>query len=94
MKKLIVKSVVKVLIIVLLLVTVSALSALPMINNQLAMGQLENSNTAYIVWSTYNKMKSAIDATLYCISALIIGTIAVDVHKFVKNKNNNEREND
>lgn len=87
-KKFIISTVVKVLIYAIISTIVLSLLTNPVINNELAMGQMENSNELYLLMETYNKVKHFISIIYGFITVLFAGTTICDTYKFIKNKHN------
>lgn len=64
------------------------------ISNNIALGQMQNSDEMYILMDTYNKVRSIVSVAFTGIILLFTGTIARDIYKFVKTINTeNEKEN-
>ena len=77
-----------------ILVSTVAQSVSPIVSNEMALGQMQNSNEAYILMNTYNKVRPIITAVYSGIIIWFTSTIARDIYKFVKTKNTkNEKEN-
>lgn len=70
------------------MITIIALNLLhnPIITNELAMTQMENSNEMYILMDTVNKTKHYISIVYGCITALVAGTTINDIYKLTKTK--------
>lgn len=64
----------------------------PVVSNELALTQMQNSNEMYILMDTYNKIRPIVSVAYTGIILLFICTIARDTYKFVKNMNENEKE--
>lgn len=62
----------------------------PVISNELALGQMANSNEMYVLAQTYDKAKSIILIVYSCVTALLAGTAIYDTYKFISNKNKGE----
>lgn len=87
-KKFIIKTAIKVFVYAIVSTIVFSLLTNPIINNDLALGQMENSNELYLLMETYNKVKYFI-SIIYCfISAVFAGTTIRDIDKFIKTKKN------
>jgi len=87
-KSFIIKTVTK--IIIYAIISTIALSILesPIITNEIAMGQMENSNELYMLMEAYNRLRHFISIIYGCITALFAGTIIGDTYKFLKTKIN------
>lgn len=64
------------------------LLASPIISNDLALGQMTNSNEMYMLVQAYDKVKPIILIVYSCIAALLVGTTIYDTFKFI-NKGEN-----
>lgn len=58
----------------------------PVVSNEIALGQMQNSDEAFIIMSTYNKMRPIISAAFAGIIAWFTCTIVRDIYKFFKNQ--------
>lgn len=87
-KKFIIKTVVKILIYAIISTIAINLLTNPIINNELALGQMENSNELYLLMDTYNKVRPFISIIYDLITALFIGTIIYNTYKFIQTKKN------
>ena len=56
------------------------------ITNDIALGQMANSDEAYLLMEHYNRIRNTTSVSYGCISALIVGTTIYDICKFTKNK--------
>lgn len=70
-----------VLLITLILIGVMIDSAAPVITNELAMTQMENSNELLVATNTYNRIKPMIEFACSAIVFLVTCTIACDIYK-------------
>lgn len=79
---------------ILLVVIVNFLGAFgTIISNELALGQMENSNEMYLLMELYNNTIKPVGYVLIIASSLIIATLtAMDTYKFIKTKEKNENE--
>jgi hypothetical protein len=86
--KFIKKTAVKIIIFALLvfIVTAVANSIDPIVSNQIAIGQMEHDDFAYILMETYNRFKPIGGAFVFVVTLLFTGRIASDAYKFYKNK--------
>ena len=87
-KKFIIKTAIKVLIYVIISTVAFNLLTNPIITNELAIGQMENSNELYLLMDTHNKIKPFISIIYGLITALFAGTTIYDIYKFIKTKTN------
>lgn len=58
----------------------------PIITNEIALTQMENSNAMYMFMETYNKTRPFISIIYGCITAWFAGTTVYDIYKFIKTK--------
>ena len=61
----------------------------PIVANRLAMGQMENSNEAYMFLSMYNSLKPTANTVYFLASIWFAFTIAHDAYKFWNANNTN-----
>lgn len=61
----------------------------PIVANRIAMGQMENSNEAYMFLSMYNSLKPTAN-TVYLLSSIwFVSSLAIDTYKYFYPKNIN-----
>ncbi len=89
-KKFIIKTIVKLLIIVVLSTIVMTIVQSPTISNEIAMGQMDNSDSSFLMMEMYNKLRPIIDTVYTCIVVAIVGTIGYDTYKLFKHKKENK----
>lgn len=87
-KKFIIKTVVKIIIYAIISTIALSLLTNPIITNDLALGQMENSNELYLLMETYNKVKPFISIIYGLITVAFAGTTIFDTYKFIKTKTN------
>ena len=87
-KKFIVKTATKIIMFAIISTIVLSLLTNPIITNELALGQMQNSNELYLLMETYNKVKPFISVIYGFITALFAGTTIRDTYKFIKTKTN------
>lgn len=89
------KVAIKVIIFALIMFGVAAVSQAisPVVSNELALTQMQNSNEMYILMNTYNKVRPIVTFAYTGIIILFTCTVARDIYKFVKNMNEKEKEN-
>lgn len=66
----------------------------PVISNNIALGQMGNSDAAFMLMETYNKVRPFVEVIYSCITVLFIGTTAYDIYKFIKTKIKEKNENE
>lgn len=81
-KKMIRKSVL--FIFLMIIVTAIGQSASPIVSNNLALTQMQNSNEMYMLMNTYNKIRPIVNLVYVFIVGWFAGTAARDIYKFVK----------
>ena len=83
------------LILIVLIETFLAYIASPVLSNQLAMTQMENSNEMYFFVNTVFNARSTIKTICNLVTAALSVTIGLDIHNLVKsiNHSKNEKEN-
>jgi hypothetical protein len=85
-KKFIIKIAIKVIVYAILSTIAFSLLTNPVITNDLALGQMENSNELYLLMDTHNKIKPFVSIIYGLITALFAGTTIHDTYKFIKTK--------
>ena len=87
-KKFIIKTTIKVLIYAILSTIALNLLTSPIINNELALGQMQNSNELYLLMETYNKVRPFISVIYGLVTILFVSTTVYDIYKFIETKKN------
>ena len=87
-KKFIIKIATKTMIYVISSTIILSILTNPIITNELALTQMENSNELYLLMDAYNKVRPFISIIYGLITALFAGTIIHDICKFIKTKIN------
>lgn len=85
-KKFIIKTVVKIIVFSVFTTIAFSLANSPIIANNIAIGQMQNSNDLYILMDIYNKTKHYVAIIYNCITVGFAGTIIYDICKFIKTK--------
>jgi hypothetical protein len=80
-KKAVVKTIIFIAIMVIITAFVQAIT--PVISNDVAMGQLENSDELFVMMEMYNKMKPLVDIAYILAAGLFMMSIGNDTYKFV-----------
>lgn len=80
------RTVIKTVALIVVLMIISAVVNHPVLNNELAMTQMENSNALYIAWEAYNKVRGALPTVYTLIGIVYLVSIGADVYKFNKKK--------
>ena len=87
-KKFIIKTTTKIIIYAIISTIALSLLTNPIITNELALGQMENSNELYLLMDTYNKIRPFISIIYGLITLLFAGTTICDIYKFIQTKKN------
>ena len=89
-KRFLKKTVVKIIVFAFIMVIVSAIfqAMAPVVTNEMAMTQMENSNEMFIMMETYNKLKPLVNTAYSLIVFVFICTIIKESYKFIRNINN------
>ena len=87
-KKFIIKTTIKILVYAIISTIALSLLTNPIITNELALGQMENSNELYLLMETYNRLRPFISIIYGLITAWFAGTTIYDTYKFIKTKTN------
>mgnify|MGYP003299755504 CR=1 FL=1 len=80
------RTVFKTVALIIVLMIISTVVNHPVLNNDLAMSQFENDNAMFIMWDTYNRVRSALPVVYTVICIVYLVSIGADVHKFIKTK--------
>ena len=83
-----VKITAKIIILIVISMVASVFLNSPIISNELALTQMENSNELYMLMETYKKVRPIISVIYGCITALLAGTAICDIYKFINTKEN------
>lgn len=85
-KQFVKKTVRRTLIFAFVMIVVAAIgqSVSPTITNELALGQMQNSNEMLIIMNTYNKIKPILDTLYSCVILWFVYTLGRDTYKFAK----------
>lgn len=89
------KMIKKIVIFIVFLVVISAIgqSVSPIVTNEMALTQMQNSNEMYMLMNTYNKIRPIINLVYVFIVSYFIGNISRDIYKFVKTVSEEDTEN-
>lgn len=87
-KKFIIRTFVKIMFFAIASTIVFSMLTNPVIDNELALGQMENSNELYLLMEAYNKVKHYVSVIYGFVTALFAGTTIYDTYKFIKTKTN------
>ena len=87
-KNFIFKTVVKIIIYTIFSTIALTLLDSPIISNELALGQMQNSDTLYLWMETYNRVRPYISIIYWAITAFFAWSIGSDTYTFYNNKYN------
>lgn len=87
-KKFIIKTAIKIIVYAILSTVALTILTSPVITNELALGQMENSNELYLLMELYLKSKPFISLIYGWITALFAASTIYDIYKFIKTKTN------
>ncbi len=95
-KKFIIRTGIKIAIIAIVSTIVITLLQTPVLTNQIALTQMENSDGLFIAMELYYKIAPIVRTIYYCIVVFIFASVAYDSYKFIKlkNKENSNYEKD
>lgn len=84
-----------ILVLIMVVVTAVSQSIAPIVDNSMALTQMENNDLMFVAMSTYNRIKPIFNALYSCIILWFVYTLGRDTYKFNKSINNieNEKEN-
>lgn len=80
-KKLVTKGIILAFIFIIL---AAAGQAAPVLTNEMALTQMENSNAAFVLMETYNKIMPAVRTVALCAALFIVVSIGYDTYIFTK----------
>ncbi len=80
------RTIIKTIALIIVLMIISTIVNHPVLNNDLAMTQLENDDSLFIAWDTYNRVRSVLPVVYTFIGIIYIVGIGADIHKFIKTK--------
>lgn len=94
--KFITKTIIKLVAFVVISIVVAILinSINPIVNNDLAIGQMENSDALFIIYETYNRIIPLMWGIYGVISTVIFCRIGFDIYKFIKIRIMEKKENE
>jgi hypothetical protein len=85
----------KIVIFTLLMFVIAAIgqSISPIVTNEMALTQMQNSNEMYVLTDTYTRLRPIVNTIFNTIIYVFIGTIIHDIYDFVKINNEIDKEN-
>ena len=87
-KKFVIRTAIKIVIYAIISTIALSLLTTPIITNELALGQMENSNELYLLMETYNRVRPFVSAIYSLITVFFAWTVVEDIYKFIKTKKN------
>jgi hypothetical protein len=93
-KRFIITTIIKIIAFAIISTIAMTLLQSPIISNDIALGQMENSDALFMLMETYNKVRPFVEVIYSCITVLFIGTTAYDIYKFIKTKIKEKNENE
>ena len=90
-KQFVKKTIRRTLIFAIIIIVVAAIgqSITPVVDNSMALTQMENSDEMFVLMNTYNKIKPIFNALYSCVILWFVYTLGRDTYKFVKTINTN-----
>lgn len=88
-KSLIIRMIIKLALLAVLTFAIFIIFDNTVLSNEIAMGQMENSNEFYFLMQMYNKIRTYASVAYGCVSAIIVGTAIYDINIFIKNEGEN-----
>lgn len=89
--KLTVRITARIIIFIAISIIISVFLNSPIISNELALTQMQNSNELYLTMEAYNKIRSVISVMYSCITGLFAGVTIYDIYKLINTKNKGEK---
>ena len=93
-KKFIIKTTVKTIVFAVLSTIALSLLQSPVISNNIALGQMENSDALYMIHEMYNKIRPIVLVIYSLIVIWLAGAVGYDVYKFIKQRIKEKKENE
>ena len=87
-KKFLIKTTVKIIIYAIISTIALNLLNSPIISNNIALGQMQNDDSLFVLMDTYNKVRPFISIIYGFITCVFAGTTIYDTYKFIKTKTN------
>ena len=93
-KKFIIKTIVKIFVFAVISTIAFALVRSPVITNQIALGQMQNDDVAFVIMDNYNRLLPIVSVAFGVITLGFIGDFAYDSYKFILQKTKEKKENE
>ena len=85
-KRFAIKMAIKIIIYAVISTIALSLLVSPVISNTIALGQMQNDDTLYVLMETYNNVRPFVSIVYGFITALFAGTTIYDTYKFIQTK--------
>ena len=85
-----IKMIVKAIVLIVISVIALIIFQNPVITNEIALGQMSNSDELYLLMEAHNKVKQYTSIVYGCLVGILAGTVVYDIENFNKNKGENE----
>ena len=85
-KKFIIKTTVRVIAFIIISTIAISLLESPVITNEIAVEQMQNSDASFMLWETYNKIRPIVRLIYGCVVVWFIAAIGLDIYNFTKTK--------
>ena len=85
-RKFMLRLVIKIITFAIITTIIFTMLSSPIITNDIAMGQMENSDELYLIMEAYNKTSHFISIIYGCVTVFFAGTIIHDIYKFIQTK--------
>ena len=93
-KKFVIKTIVKIFALAIISTIALTLLRSPVITNQIALGQMQNDDIAFVIMDNYNRLLPIVTVAYGVITLGFVGEIAYDSYKFIKTKTKEKKENE
>ena len=85
-KRFLIQIVAKVIFFVAISIVAFTVLKSPVITNEIALGQMTNSNDLFLTYDLYNKLSPVITVVYSVITLFFVGSTGFDIYKFFKEK--------
>lgn len=93
MKKIISKIIINAIILIVVGIALSFVFDNAIIDNYIALGQMNNSDEVYLFMQYFNKAKNAAFTIYGIVTIIVLGKSIYNICEFIMNKNKNKNEN-
>lgn len=88
-KKILIKIIIGVILSLLIVFITNSL--MPVMGNEVALGQLENDNAYFLAMQEWQNLQNRLSAVNICVWMVICMLIGIDIHEYIREKNNNNK---